>query len=64
MEEVARTLTDLGLPDDMARATTLWQRRIAAAGLQDIEDARTAGPKALCDLLLPAMLGQPRPGAR
>lgn len=64
MEEVARTLTDLGLPDDMARATTLWQRRIAAAGLQGIEDARAAGPKALSDLLLPAMLGQRRRGAR
>ena len=28
MEEVAKTLTDLGLPDDMAAATVRWQRRV------------------------------------
>lgn len=28
MEEVALTLRDLGLPDDMARAIVLWQRRM------------------------------------
>jgi 3-hydroxyisobutyrate dehydrogenase-like beta-hydroxyacid dehydrogenase len=33
MEEVARTLRDLGLPDDMARATVDWQARLAALGL-------------------------------
>ena len=33
MEEVARTLRDLGLPDDMAVATVDWQRRIAATGI-------------------------------
>lgn len=33
MEEVARTLRDLGLPDAMAQATIGWQRRVARAGL-------------------------------
>ncbi len=32
MEEVARTLRDLGLPDDMAGATVDWQRRIGDPG--------------------------------
>lgn len=32
MEEVARTLRDLGLPDDTAQATVLWQRRVAETG--------------------------------
>jgi 3-hydroxyisobutyrate dehydrogenase-like beta-hydroxyacid dehydrogenase len=58
MEEVARTLTDLGLPADMARATVDWQRRIAAAGVEGVDDA--AGPKALSDLLLPAIRNQRR----
>ena len=55
MEEVAKTLTDLGLPDDMVRATVCWQRRIAAADVTAPEDARTAGAKALADLLLPVL---------
>jgi 3-hydroxyisobutyrate dehydrogenase-like beta-hydroxyacid dehydrogenase len=63
MEEVARTLTDLGLPDDMARATVHWQRRIGGAGVQAPEDARAAGPKAMSDLLLPRILGQRERGA-
>jgi hypothetical protein len=63
MEEVARTLTDLGLPDDMARATVHWQRRIGGAGVQAPEDARTAGPKAMSDLLLPRILEQRRGAA-
>jgi 3-hydroxyisobutyrate dehydrogenase-like beta-hydroxyacid dehydrogenase len=33
MEEVARTLGDLQLPNDMALATAGWQRRIAASGI-------------------------------
>lgn len=33
MEEVAKTLRDLGLPDAMAQATIGWQRRIADAGI-------------------------------
>lgn len=33
MEEVAQTLRDLGLPDDMALATVRWQRRMADSGV-------------------------------
>ena len=33
MDEVARTLRDLDLPDDMATATAGWQRRIVATGV-------------------------------
>ncbi|MEM8664903.1 MAG: DUF1932 domain-containing protein [Pseudomonadota bacterium] len=33
MEEVAKTLADLGLPSTMARATVGWQRLLAATGL-------------------------------
>ncbi len=63
MEEVAKTLTDLGLPDDMARATVRWQRRIGGAGVQPPEGARAAGPKAMSDLLLPRILEQRQRGA-
>ncbi len=55
MEEVARTLTDLGLPDDMARATAGWQRRIAEAGIAAPADPETAGPRALAEMLLPKL---------
>ena len=64
MEEVARTLIDLGLPDDMARATVDWQRRIAAVGVPTVENARATGPKGLADLLLPAILRQRQQGPR
>ena len=55
MEEVAKTLADLGLPADMARATVDWQRRIADSGVDVPEGAVDAGPKALADLLLPRL---------
>lgn len=55
MEEVAKTLTDLGLPDDMARATVGWQRRIAETGIAVPREAEAVEPKALADLLLPAL---------
>jgi 3-hydroxyisobutyrate dehydrogenase-like beta-hydroxyacid dehydrogenase len=55
MEDVAKTLTDLGLPGDMSRATTEWQRRIAGAGLAPPKDARAAGAKALAEMLLPSL---------
>lgn len=63
MEEVARTLTDLGLPDDMARATVSWQRRIAGVGVQAPEDARAAGHKAMAELLLPLLAPRQRGAA-
>ena len=48
MEEVSRTLRDLDLPDDMAAATVLWQRRVAGTGMAPpAEDApldATTGP--------------------
>ncbi len=55
MEEVAKTLTDLGLPDDMARATVLWQRRLAASGVAVSDDAEAAGAKAVAENILPAL---------
>jgi 3-hydroxyisobutyrate dehydrogenase-like beta-hydroxyacid dehydrogenase len=51
MEEVARTLRDLGLPDGMAAATVDWQRRIAALALEPGDDA--FAPRA--DAVLAAM---------
>ncbi|WP_339109881.1 DUF1932 domain-containing protein [Thioclava sp. GXIMD4216] len=33
MEEVAKTLADLGLPNDMAQAVTRWQRAVGSLGL-------------------------------
>jgi 3-hydroxyisobutyrate dehydrogenase-like beta-hydroxyacid dehydrogenase len=56
MEEVAKTLTDLGLPDDMARATADWQRRIAASNIPVPKDALEAEPRALAELLLKRIL--------
>lgn len=55
MEEVAKTLTDLGLPDDMARATVDWQRRIAETGLPVPDDPETVGAKELAEKLLPTL---------
>jgi 3-hydroxyisobutyrate dehydrogenase-like beta-hydroxyacid dehydrogenase len=52
MEEAARTVADLGLPDDMARATVQWQRRIAGAGVTASEEF---GAKTLAERLLPAL---------
>ena len=57
MDEVAKTLTDLGLPDDMARATADWQRRVAGAGVPAPDDALQAGAKALAERLLPKLRG-------
>ncbi|KUF11137.1 DUF1932 domain-containing protein [Pseudoponticoccus marisrubri] len=39
MDEVARMLRDLGLPDAMARATSEWQARLAATGVTPPEGA-------------------------
>lgn len=50
MDEVAKTLADLGLPNAMALATAGWQRKIARTGaaVPDAHDYRT-----MADLLLP-----------
>ena len=55
MEEVARTLTDLGLPDDMVRSTTRWQRRIGSADIDVPDNARAAPVGDLASLLLSAL---------
>lgn len=53
MEEVVKTLEELGLPADMARATVTWQCRVAATGVTPPEDARAAGARALAEAVLP-----------
>jgi len=55
MEEVAKTLTELGLPNDMANATIVWQRRIADTKVTPPEDVRETGAKAIAELLLPKL---------
>ncbi len=55
MEEVAKTLADLALPADMARATIDWQRRIAATQTKPPEHTEAVQPKVLADLLLPKL---------
>lgn len=58
MEEVARTLADLGLPADMTRATVAWQRRIAGVEAEPPEDARAEGARAMALRLLPGLRGE------
>ncbi len=52
MEEVAKTLADLGLPSAMAEATVGWQRRLAAADVPPPADPRQVGAVAVADSLL------------
>lgn len=55
MEEVAKTLTELGLPDDMTDATIRWQRRIAETKVPPPENARDVGAKPIAERLLPKL---------
>lgn len=55
MEEVAKTLTDLGLPDDMARATVKWQRRIGQTGLPAPQDTSQSSARQIAETLLPVL---------
>lgn len=55
MEEVAKTLTDLGLPDDMARATVAWQRRIGQTGLPAPKDTSRSSARQIAETLLPVL---------
>ncbi|MFY0690542.1 MAG: NAD(P)-dependent oxidoreductase [Paracoccaceae bacterium] len=55
MREVVKTLEDLDLPADMARATVAWQSRIGGLGVTADEDA-TYGD--LADVLLPHIAGK------
>lgn len=56
MEEVAKTIDDLGLPNDMAKSTIKWQRRIARTGVNAPKDARAAGANKVARTLLPDLL--------
>ncbi|MBN9671508.1 NAD(P)-dependent oxidoreductase [Roseibium aggregatum] len=53
MEEVARTLQDLGLPSDMVTSTVKWQRKLAAADVPAPENARQINPETIAHALLP-----------
>jgi 3-hydroxyisobutyrate dehydrogenase-like beta-hydroxyacid dehydrogenase len=55
MEEVAKTLADLGLPNRMASATVDWQRSIARAGAAVPEAREKAAPRDFAERLLPAI---------
>ncbi|GAB5378552.1 MAG: NAD(P)-dependent oxidoreductase [Acuticoccus sp.] len=54
MDEVARTLADLGLPNTMASATAGWHRRMAETGIAASEDEPVA---AIAGRLVPAVRG-------
>ncbi|MDX2480159.1 MAG: DUF1932 domain-containing protein [Desulfuromusa sp.] len=62
MEEVAKTLTDLGLPTDMTNATVSWQRRIAGVGEKAPENPKAAGVKLMAEILLPRIFTPERRG--
>lgn len=53
MEEVAKMLTDLGLPNGMAAATVDWQRRIAEAGAPVPEGGEDGDYRDFAEVLLP-----------
>jgi len=57
MDEVAKTLADLGLPNQMASATADWQRRMAASGVAASEDEEV---DAISERLLPVLLAAAR----
>jgi len=59
MEEVVKTLIDLGLPGDMTSSTVLWQRRIANTGVNAPKNARSVGAKAMAELVLPKVKQNP-----
>ena len=52
MEEVAKTLQDLGLPDDVTAATVRWQNRIAELQLTGPEDPIGEGAARLAQYVL------------
>jgi 3-hydroxyisobutyrate dehydrogenase-like beta-hydroxyacid dehydrogenase len=53
MEEVAKTLADLGLPNRMASATVEWQRSIARTGAPVPEGGEKASVRDFAERLLP-----------
>lgn len=55
MEEVAKTLSDLDLPNDMTKAAVLWQRRVAGTGVAAPEDLRSVDATTIAQSILPAL---------
>lgn len=55
MEEVAKTLADLGLPNDMARATVKWQRRLGQTGVPAPHDPAESSARQIAETLLPVL---------
>lgn len=58
MDEVVKTIQDLGLPSDMANATAKWQFRIAQIDVDAPQDARAVGARKIALSILPALLSQ------
>ena len=52
MEEVAATLTELGLPNGMAKATAEWQRAIAASGAETPDEGEEADYRIFAERIL------------
>lgn len=55
MEEVAKTLTDLGLYADVTQGTIQWQRRLANSGVPIPQDPPEDGPMEVALALLAAL---------
>lgn len=53
MEEVAKTLSDLGLPNAMCQATVGWQQRLGATEAKPPANPRDIGPRPIAEQLLP-----------
>lgn len=53
MEEVVKTLSDLGLPNDMAASAVNWQRRIAATAVPAPASPSAADLRPIAEALLP-----------
>lgn len=57
MEEVVKTLTDLGLPAEMARATVGWQRKLSQVKTTPPAHPRDTAPETIANDLLPHLRG-------
>lgn len=53
MEEVVKTLSDLGVPNDMAASAVNWQRRIAATAVPAPASPSAADLRPIAEALLP-----------
>lgn len=61
MEEVAKTLSDLGLPNDMALSTVEWQRRVAASRVPVPTDPNGSELRATATALLRKIVSRTDP---